>query len=144
MGTNWLKSKIESFVADDDYQKEKNKVLIAEKISQRLFELGISKIEFAKLLGTSPAYITKLLSGTSNFTLNTMYDISKVLDLNLEISFQGKKSRVESRITVKQDNVQNVSAIINKNIEGQVNLSASYHGARLFRTSETEIILLNQ
>ena len=45
---------------------------IATKISQVLKEKGIGKSEFAKKMGKSPSEVSKWLSGTHNFTINTI------------------------------------------------------------------------
>src|SRR4051812_33971394 len=53
----------------------------------RLFnELGISRAELAKRLGTSPEYITKVLNGsTGNFQLSTMAKWARALGAIVQI-----------------------------------------------------------
>ena len=54
---------------------------ISDVICNRLQELGMSKKEFAKKVGTSPAAVTRWIGGGQNFTLSTLARISAVLDI---------------------------------------------------------------
>ena len=56
---------------------------ISDVIYDRLQELGMSKIEFAKRVGTSPAAVSRWLGGGHNFTLSTLARISAVLGIPL-------------------------------------------------------------
>lgn len=50
---------------------------------------GVTKSELAKRLGCQPAYVTKLLSGQNNFTLETMVKVARVLESEIKIHLQG-------------------------------------------------------
>ena len=56
---------------------------ISDVICHRLKELGMSKKEFAKKVGTSPAAVTRWIGGGHNFTLSTIAKISAVLGVPL-------------------------------------------------------------
>ena len=56
---------------------------IADKIDARLKELGITRKEFARRMGTSEAEVSRWLGGTHNFTLRTLSQISTTLGTNL-------------------------------------------------------------
>lgn len=43
----------------------------------------LSKIDLAKKFGKSPSEITKWLSGNHNFTVDTLIEIERVLDIKL-------------------------------------------------------------
>jgi transcriptional regulator with XRE-family HTH domain len=60
-----------------------NKALVAEKIKDRLKELGINRQQFAGMMKVQSSTITKWLSGTNNFTVFTLFEIERVLDLPL-------------------------------------------------------------
>lgn len=47
---------------------------------------GIKPSELAKIIGTSPAYITKVLRGDANYTVETLYKLSKAVDCKIEIN----------------------------------------------------------
>ena len=52
---------------------------IADKIYEHIQQLGMSKKEFARRMGTSEAAVTKWISGGYNFTLSTLAKISTKL-----------------------------------------------------------------
>lgn len=64
----------------DDYWVELAILEIGEKVTQRMAELGLSRAELARRLGTSPAYVTKILRGSTNFTLATIVKLGRALD----------------------------------------------------------------
>lgn len=57
--------------------------LIALDIHAYLRKNNISKQEFAKMLGVTPAQVTKLLSGKENLGLKTISKIESVLKMDL-------------------------------------------------------------
>lgn len=66
---------------------EKEKVRAKMQLAVRLDELikaaGLSKGEFAARLGKNPSEISKWLSGTHNFTLDTLAEISNAFNIAL-------------------------------------------------------------
>src|SRR4051812_43804699 len=56
-----------------------------EEIVARMKLQSISKCELAQKIETSPAFITKLLSGENNFTLETMVRVALAVDSELRI-----------------------------------------------------------
>jgi len=50
-----------------------------EDVCRLMDEQGISRAELARRLGTSRAYVTKLLGGNANFTLQTMTKVAMAL-----------------------------------------------------------------
>jgi plasmid maintenance system antidote protein VapI len=63
-----------------DYWLEGPIVDFTEDICRLMKEKNVSKAELARRLGTSRAYVTKLLGGNANFTLGTMVKVAMVLD----------------------------------------------------------------
>lgn len=55
---------------------------------------GITKSELAEIIGTSPAYITKVFSGNANFTIETMVKLTRALEGKLHIHVADKETRV--------------------------------------------------
>lgn len=58
--------------------RTRKRMLIAARIEDILNELGWKKKELANRLGNSPSEITKWLSGTHNFTTDTLSNIEQV------------------------------------------------------------------
>ena len=54
-------------------------VEFTEELCRLMEEKGISRAELAKRIGTSRAYVTKLLGGNANFTLATMVKLAFAL-----------------------------------------------------------------
>lgn len=73
---------------DAEYRKQnydwlEKSALIALDIHTYLRKNNISKQEFAKMLGVTPAQVTKLLSGKENLGLKTISKIESVLQMDL-------------------------------------------------------------
>lgn len=66
--------------ASVDYWLEGPIVDFTEDICRLMREKKVSKAELARRLGTSRAYVTKLLGGNANFTLSTMVKVAMALD----------------------------------------------------------------
>jgi len=56
---------------------------IADKIYEALRQKGLSQKEFARLVGTSEAAVSKWIGGGHNFTISTLAKISKVLGVDM-------------------------------------------------------------
>lgn len=65
---------------------------IGQGFTEALFALmeqqGISRSELARRLGSSPAYVTKILRGNTNFTLATMSRLSRAVGADLRIQLE--------------------------------------------------------
>ncbi len=77
-----------------------------EEITARMGTLGVNKSELAGRLKVRPAFITKLLSGTNNFTIETMVKTSRALDADLRIHLQPRGSASQWFVVLKQASVQ--------------------------------------
>lgn len=80
---------------------------LAAKIDEARMDQNLSKGQFAKKMNKSPSEITKWLSGTHNFTINSLIDIENALNieiLNFEIKEQVFKTHVVvvSETSIKQ------------------------------------------
>ena len=62
-----------------DYWVDGPIVEFTEDICVLMDKQGVSRAELARRLGTSRAYVTKLLGGNANFTLETMTKIAMAL-----------------------------------------------------------------
>ena len=56
---------------------------IADKIYEALRRKGLSQKEFARLVGTSEAAVSKWIGGGHNFTISTLAKISSVLGVDM-------------------------------------------------------------
>ncbi|MEI9865184.1 MAG: helix-turn-helix transcriptional regulator [Limisphaerales bacterium] len=78
-----------------DYFLEGAILGFTEDVVARMGDLKITKSELAKKLNCNPAYVTKVLRGSTNFTLSSMVKIGIALDSELEVRLRPK--------TVKED-----------------------------------------
>jgi len=62
-------------------------------LGARMDAQTMNRAELAEKLGTSPAYVTKVLRGDANFTLETMTKLSKAVGGKLRVHIADKASR---------------------------------------------------
>lgn len=58
-------------------------IKIGERIEQRRIEMGLSKPEFARLIGTSRAQLDRIIKGDVNSTIVRLKEICEVTEINL-------------------------------------------------------------
>jgi transcriptional regulator with XRE-family HTH domain len=63
-----------------------------EDLCRLMKEQGVSRAELARRIGTSRAYITRLLGGSANFTLGTMVKLAMALDGVVRIHIADKRA----------------------------------------------------
>ena len=82
--------------------KIKYRMLLAAKIDKALKAKGMKKKDLAEATGKSRSTITQWLSGTHNFTSDTLYDIGKILNVDL-LNYDDKKQK--EQVNVVQINI---------------------------------------
>ncbi len=70
-------------ISEEEQYITDRKMLVAAKISRALERKGIQKKQFADMLGVQPSVVTRWLSGTHNFTVETLAKIEYLLNINL-------------------------------------------------------------
>lgn len=73
------------------YKREKAKVAFTIELNALMEKRNIKRSELARLLDVTPAYITKILRGDSNFTIEKMVDLADVLDSEVVIHLDPKE-----------------------------------------------------
>jgi transcriptional regulator with XRE-family HTH domain len=68
------------------YDLEGAKFDISEHIFSVMERQRVSKAKLAKLLGKSRPYVTKILQGNANFTLESLVRIARALECKLDLS----------------------------------------------------------
>jgi transcriptional regulator with XRE-family HTH domain len=89
---------------------------IAMKVLSRLDELGWPQKELADRMSVSPQYISKILKGKENLTIETQIALQEILDIPVLASyFENRKSVMQksSSVIYKQDHAQY------ENVEGK-------------------------
>lgn len=86
MKTNeWFIKNLEEFKFDTEFLTEELIIEFNEQIVKQMKKMNLKRVELAKKLGVSKAFITKLLNGNSNLTIKTMVALAKALDCKLDI-----------------------------------------------------------
>ena len=77
------------------YNVEGSILDFTEDLCRVMDEKDVSRAELARRIGTSPAYVTKILRGTSNFTLSSMVRVAMALgcDLRIHLAPRGSLTR---------------------------------------------------
>lgn len=76
------------------------KMILAARIDDLITARGWSKSEFAEKVNKNPSEITKWLSGTQNFTIDTLAEIGVVLNMPVAELFAPKRVHVINRVQV--------------------------------------------
>lgn len=87
----WFKDTLKSLEDDLEFRLETLIIDLTERACKKMKQKKISRTKLAKLLGVSPAAVTKILNGNSNFTLKTLLSLSDALELDLHIDFVERK-----------------------------------------------------
>lgn len=80
-------------ITPEQQARTDRKMRIASIIDDALKAKGMAKKEFAQKVGRKPSEITKWLSGTHNFTIDTLTDIEQVLNIKLITDKPKKQSQ---------------------------------------------------
>ena len=85
----------------DAFQIDRLKVEISERIYNAMNQQGVSNAELARRLGKSRAYVTKLLRGTTNFTLESLVRIGRALSCEVEFELLPKHAQTKASAASK-------------------------------------------
>jgi transcriptional regulator with XRE-family HTH domain len=89
---------------DDTSPAEKlqtsSKMALAVRLDDLIKTKGWGKSEFAEIVGKSPSEITKWLSGTQNFTIDTLAEIAVALKVPLSELFTARQQQVVNNIHI--------------------------------------------
>jgi transcriptional regulator with XRE-family HTH domain len=69
-------------ISPAEFKRTEQRMLLAAKIDDAIKAKSWKKTDFAHAMKKSPSEISKWLSGTHNFTSDTLWDIGEVLGIN--------------------------------------------------------------
>src|ERR1043165_2447254 len=67
------------------------KIDVAEQISLAMKRRDVNKAKLARLLGKSRAYVTQVLQGDANFTIESLVKIARALECELDLKLTPKQ-----------------------------------------------------
>ena len=76
-----------------EYRAEGASIEFTNAMVTRMREAGVSRSDLARSIGATPAYISKLLRGATNFTLDTMVKIADALHCEFRSHLQPSGAR---------------------------------------------------
>lgn len=82
-----------------EYRLEQVLFEVAEQTCKLVESQGITRSELAQRLAVTPAYITKLLNGNPNLTIESLLKLSDALGQTLDIRFAPKLEVAQSTTT---------------------------------------------
>ncbi|MBL0055352.1 MAG: helix-turn-helix transcriptional regulator [Chitinophagaceae bacterium] len=77
-----------------------NKMSLAARLDDLIKAKGWSKSEFAEKVNKNPSEISKWLSGTQNFTVDTLVEIAAALETSVAELFAPKQIQVVNRVHI--------------------------------------------
>ena len=94
-----LKQTLEAARTTFEYRLEKVLFEVAEQTCKLVESQGITRSELAQRLAVTPAYVTKLLNGNPNLTIESLLKLSDALGQTLDIRFAPKLEVAQSTTT---------------------------------------------
>lgn len=79
-------------------QAESLKLEFAVAIDAAIKSLGLSRKEMAEILQTSPAWVTKVLRGDVNLTIESMAKLCNAVGLDLQINVVAKRATAGTQL----------------------------------------------
>ncbi|MBC7721515.1 MAG: helix-turn-helix transcriptional regulator [Pedobacter sp.] len=101
---------------------------MALKILTRLDELGWGQVDLAKEMEVAPQQITKILSGKTNFEIQTLLRLQNILDIPLLASYYEKRQKEHLQLlaSYSKHSAYNVAIPKPKRAGRKVFVSASF------------------
>lgn len=112
-----------------DYWYESAKQDFMISVHSSMQKENISKMVLSEKIGCSPAYISKILKGDVNFTIETMVKISRALNTKLCI-----------HLSDPNDSIQWLGVVKTKAIPAQAAMSARW-ASNLRNTASTKVVV---
>ena len=92
-----LKASAETARATHAYRAEDASIRFTEDLVACMKARGLTRTALAGKIGSSPAYVTKILRGDTNFTLDSMVKIANALNCEFSIGLRPLATTVTSK-----------------------------------------------
>ncbi len=96
----WFQERTQGLESDPDHLVEEVKLAFAEELCRLLEEQDVSRTQLAERLGTSRAYITRILRTDYNLTAETMVKVALALDARVVLSLQSRRTASATTVGV--------------------------------------------
>jgi ribosome-binding protein aMBF1 (putative translation factor) len=105
-------------------QQVERRMNLAAQIYDAIQEKGLTNQEFAYLMGKKPSETSRWLSGTHNFTTETLWEIERVLSIQLLTSSVQKDPKTSEEDDIKTFVVTEVEKALSKYYKRNTAISA--------------------
>jgi transcriptional regulator with XRE-family HTH domain len=92
MAENWITQLTDTVGKRRVFEQELAVSNATEMLARVMEERGVSKAELARLMGTSRANVTSLLSGRRNMTVRTLADVAAILGVRVNLACEALRS----------------------------------------------------
>lgn len=102
-------------ISSEESEKIEKRMLLAASIDEAMKAKGWKQKVLAKSLKKSPSEISKWLSGTHNFTSDSLFDLERVLEVSI-INLENVQEKVvrtyQCKVTVQTQDVSHLSSAL--------------------------------
>lgn len=92
-------------------EAEFRKLMIVEELLTLMKEQGISRSELAKRMEVQPSRVTSMLTGSNNFTIETLVRAGRAVGADIELHFVPAKSAARSAPTKTKTSENTVTKV---------------------------------
>jgi transcriptional regulator with XRE-family HTH domain len=109
-----LMDKIYQNIPQTTFDFVSNRMILASRINEAIKSRGWSQKQFADEMGKKPSEISRWLSGTHNFTTDTLWHIEQVLGIRLLLEIEGNQVNVFEADNIRKFVLQEVNKALEK------------------------------
>jgi hypothetical protein len=90
MPQTWMERELEQYERSPDFVAEGLAIGLIEEMLEMMEDENISQAEMARLMGVSPAYLSRILNAPPNLTLRSIAQIALALNTRPHVSLRPK------------------------------------------------------
>lgn len=128
-GAEWFQDFGDRLNKNGSLEIDQAKLELSEQVFQLMQEQGVTEAELARRLGSSRAYVNKVLQGSTNFTIESLVKLGLALNRELKLGFVENKSlaaaETDSEITIIYEDPIDLPVIV-LSAESNVKYFAEY------------------
>lgn len=98
----------------DEYWVEDVILSFTDDLSERIESVGLSRADFARQIGKSKSYVTRILKGNANFTIETMVRLSRAVGClpNIELRPESVVSQPDTYFFFMEEEIRDESGAL--------------------------------